>query len=262
MMRLGLTRSRVLAAAFAAGLAALAACGSEAGIAPSATADVAVAPSPQPALDSTPAATEPSATSTPEERSAAVVLNELFFVTSDFRVGLSIPAMREAAQLKHPGLLPPLIELTRFAFSEEEVEALGEVLRTLTDEDFRGTDFFAWYGWMGRNQSAGEELEEYPDWKARLYGRVDPRFRRFFYTGVETRVPLWAAQWGGVRLDGIPPLDQPNVIPAQEALFMEADEQVFGVTINGESRAYPLRIMNWHEMTNDVLGGKPITLVY
>ena len=38
--------------------------------------------------------------------------------------------------------------------------------------------------------------------------------------------------------------------------------QVFGVTLNGESRAYPLRIMDWHEMANDVVGGVPVALAY
>jgi hypothetical protein len=37
---------------------------------------------------------------------------------------------------------------------------------------------------------------------------------------------------------------------------------VFGVSINSDHRAYPLRILDWHEMFNDVVGGKPVTLAY
>ena len=40
------------------------------------------------------------------------------------------------------------------------------------------------------------------------------------------------------------------------------DEPGFGVTINGESRAYPHRIMGWHELVNDLLGGEQITFVF
>ena len=43
---------------------------------------------------------------------------------------------------------------------------------------------------------------------------------------------------------------------------MRPDDRVFGVSINGEHRAYPLRIVNAHEMANDWLGGEPIALAY
>ena len=40
------------------------------------------------------------------------------------------------------------------------------------------------------------------------------------------------------------------------------DDRVFGVSFNGEHRAYPLRILNAHEMANDVVGGVPFALAY
>ena len=43
---------------------------------------------------------------------------------------------------------------------------------------------------------------------------------------------------------------------------MRADDLVFGVAINGDARAYPLRIMGWHEMFNEVIGGVPVALAY
>ena len=39
-------------------------------------------------------------------------------------------------------------------------------------------------------------------------------------------------------------------------------EPVFGILINGEARAYPLRIMDQHEMANDIVGGEPLSLAY
>ena len=41
-----------------------------------------------------------------------------------------------------------------------------------------------------------------------------------------------------------------------------ADELVFGIEINGNTRAYPLRMMDWHEMFNDVIGGVPVALAH
>jgi hypothetical protein len=52
------------------------------------------------------------------------------------------------------------------------------------------------------------------------------------------------------------------MIDAGEAHYLDADELVFGVAINGDVRAYPLRIMDWHEMFNDVIGGVPVALAY
>ncbi len=37
---------------------------------------------------------------------------------------------------------------------------------------------------------------------------------------------------------------------------------MFGVELNGDARAYPLRILHWHEMMNDVVGGVPVSLAY
>ena len=52
------------------------------------------------------------------------------------------------------------------------------------------------------------------------------------------------------------------IVPATEAVYFDADDRVFGVTIEGESRAYLVRIVNAHEMVNDVVGGEPISLMW
>ena len=52
----------------------------------------------------------------------------------------------------------------------------------------------------------------------------------------------------------------PELVGAQDkaATYLEDDELVFGIAINGDLRAYPLRILDWHEMFNDVIGGVPV----
>ena len=52
------------------------------------------------------------------------------------------------------------------------------------------------------------------------------------------------------------------MISPDEATYLEPDEPVFGISINGDQRAYPLRILDWHEMANDVVGGVPMSLAY
>ena len=138
---------------------------------------------------------------------------------------------------------------------------LGDTLEFLTGEDL-GTDWFDWIQWVSEHpEIAPPPL--YAWWKGELLSTLDPRFREFLPAeGVANDIRLEEIVWGGVRVDGIPSLDDPQVIDAYEARYLDADEQVFGVTFNGESRAYPLRIMNWHEMTNDVVGGVPFSLAY
>lgn len=82
------------------------------------------------------------------------------------------------------------------------------------------------------------------------------------YDGVKTDIRLEEVVWGGVVKDGIPDLIDPPVVSADQAGYMLPDDRVFGVSINGEHRAYPLRIMNRHEMANDVLAGVSFALAY
>ncbi len=59
---------------------------------------------------------------------------------------------------------------------------------------------------------------------------------------------------GGPPKDGIPALFNPKFVIGQKANFMRVDEQVLGVVINGTTRAYPTRILSWHELVNDKFG--------
>ena len=99
-----------------------------------------------------------------------------------------------------------------------------------------------------------------------IFTQIDPRFMRFLGDGKAERsklkIRLEEIVWGGVKVDGIPSLDNPKLIRAGEADYLKDADPVFGVSINGDVRAYPLRIMGWHEMFNDVIGGVPVALAY
>ena len=66
---------------------------------------------------------------------------------------------------------------------------------------------------------------------------------------------------GGGR-DGLSSLVDPPVVTARAAEALAGDARVVGVAINGEARAYPVAILNWHECINDTLGGVPIAVVF
>jgi hypothetical protein len=84
-------------------------------------------------------------------------------------------------------------------------------------------------------------------------------------------VPRQTLVASGLPKDGLPVLDHPRTITAAEAdeitrkergKFLVAGDVVVGVALGGEARAYPVRMLNWHEVVNDELGGRKIAVSY
>lgn len=74
-------------------------------------------------------------------------------------------------------------------------------------------------------------------------------------------VPLEEILSGGPPKDGIPSIDDPQFVPVAAAT-LSPREPVIGLVIAGDARAYPLRILHWHEIVNDVVGGRPVAVTY
>ncbi len=76
-------------------------------------------------------------------------------------------------------------------------------------------------------------------------------------------VPLSEISSGGPGKDGIPPIDEPKFISADEAAAYLGDRKpVVAVEVNGEAKAYPIEILVWHEIVNDTIGGVPVTVTF
>ena len=75
-------------------------------------------------------------------------------------------------------------------------------------------------------------------------------------------VPAEQILSGGPGRDGIPSLDYPKFVFAQDARYLKKEDRVLGVEVNGVSRAYPIRILNYHEIVNDIVGGEAIVVSY
>lgn len=68
---------------------------------------------------------------------------------------------------------------------------------------------------------------------------------------------------GGPPRDGIPPIDDPMFQPGQQAAAaLGPEEPVVSVILNDDARAYPLRVLMWHEIVNDTVGGVPVAVTY
>ena len=66
---------------------------------------------------------------------------------------------------------------------------------------------------------------------------------------------------GGPPKDGIPSIDNPQFEPIGQSAFAD-DELIIGIEINGDARAYPYAILNWHEIVNDTVGDVPVAVTY
>jgi hypothetical protein len=67
---------------------------------------------------------------------------------------------------------------------------------------------------------------------------------------------------GGPPRDGIPALDDPKFLEAGDADFIKPEDNILGLVIDGVARAYPVNILNWHQIVNDQIKDTPFMVTY
>lgn len=67
---------------------------------------------------------------------------------------------------------------------------------------------------------------------------------------------------GGPPPDGIPAIDEPRFEPASQVTWLDEREPVLALELGGQSRAYPVQVLTWHEIVNDTVGGIPVAVTY
>ncbi|MEZ6045812.1 MAG: DUF3179 domain-containing protein [Planctomycetaceae bacterium] len=75
-------------------------------------------------------------------------------------------------------------------------------------------------------------------------------------------VPRQLLQYGGVQKDGIPALVNSDTVSAAEGNHLAAEDRVIGVNIDGTTRAYPIKILRHHEISNDKIGDVDFAVTY
>lgn len=123
-----------------------------------------------------------------------------------------------------------------------------------------GEDARAWTRWAW--SIPYDPHPDYAQFKGFIYSRIDPRMAAFFPAGVKANIRLDQVEWGGVTVNGIPPLVNPATVAARDARYLKDSNVVFGIEIGGEARAYPKRILAWHEMARDRIGDTDLAVVY
>jgi hypothetical protein len=159
----------------------------------------------------------------------------------------------------HTGFTPLLLEVVRLIQDPAFARRLLVLLGGKTGKTFQ-YDVDEWWRWQWSQER--ELHPRYADYKAALYSLIDPKFQGYFRSDHTAKIRLDEVVWGGVRQDGIPPLRGPKMISADEASYLQDDNIVFGLAVHGDARAYPKRILAWHEMFVDVVGDVPVAGVY
>ncbi len=172
-------------------------------------------------------------------------------------------ALREIGARWRVGYAGAIWDLARFVRPPSQqlfqFFRLVDFLQQQTGQSFGG-DLARWHEWIW-----AQPYDPHPDYayfKGLLYSQIDPRFEAFFPRGVESLIRLDQIVWGGVAVNGIPPLEYPQRLDAAAAEYLSDEHIVFGISLGGEARAYPKRILAWHEMALDRLGGVELTIVY
>jgi hypothetical protein len=227
-------------------------------------------PTPMPAKEATADNTEasgPSSTATPGSNADVSIgeaeAEDLMYLLTNGGPKEAEATLEQILGARDERFISVLLEMLRGAqiglVRDVEYSKLIDSLEELSGQAL-GDNWPAWVEWYGKTDL--EPPPGFTTWKGSLLERIDPGFAVFLNDDHPSRIRVEEIQWGGVQVDGIPALNNPLMIPAEEAEYLVPGEPVFGIELNGDARAYPLRIMDWHEMANDIVGGVPISLAY
>ena len=181
----------------------------------------------------------------------------LTLLVGDVREKASAVELIESAW--KPSYLPMALNAIRLLRDDAVIAILVRIMENESDTD-HGYNLRAWQRDMWNVPEVRHA--RYAAFKGALYSLIDPRFSAYFDEVGEPLIRLDEIVWGGVRQDGIPPLRNPAMLAAEDADYLGDDHVVFGLSVNGDARAYPKRILGWHEMFVDTVGGVPVAGVY
>ena len=140
-------------------------------------------------------------------------------------------------------MVPVMIEMLRFFWDEDLLIETSAAISQITGEEFGGVvgDWSQWMEWLGRNADEYQPPEGYVAWKSTLMSLIDPRFGDFLLPA-EPTVPgsTWPRSPGAASgPTAFRTFRTPRSSSAEEQDYLLPGDRVFGVSINGEHRAYP-----------------------
>ena len=179
-------------------------------------------------------------------------------------------ALAEIIAAKDPRVVWSISDMLRFSFEKEIVDDLTNAASLILGKTWETGD-----PWIGiTDHLIAWDIPAYPDYlrtKRAMFTNFQYGWDNLF---VEGDIDWRLVSWGGVPIDSraydttdilcscIPAVDNPEVSSVEDATWLDDDDVVFGIEVNGEYRAYPRRIMEVREMVNDTLGGRDLGIPY
>ncbi len=179
-------------------------------------------------------------------------------------------ALVAIAESKDPRIVWIISDLMRFATGRELNAALAGAASDLLGKNLQNENSWG----AVTDHLIAWDIPAPPDYlrvKRAIFTNIIPGWDKIF---VEGNIDWRLVSWGGVHIDDraydttdeacncIPAADNPEVSNVKDATWLKDDDIVFGITVNGEYRAYPRRIMEVREMVNDTLGGRDLGIPY
>jgi hypothetical protein len=179
-------------------------------------------------------------------------------------------ALDVISESKDPRLVWTISDLMRFVSGRELSLALAHAASKLLGKQLRDENQWG----VITDHLIAWDIPAPPDYlraKRAIFTSLVPGWDKIF---VEGDIDWRHVSWGGVLIDDreynrtdevcncIPAADNPEVSSAADATWLEDQDIVFGIGVNGEYRAYPRRIMEVREMVNDTLGGRHLGIPY
>lgn len=160
--------------------------------------------------------------------------------------------LAQVAESADERFVAPLVDMLWLELGWERW--VQEALTAITGEKF--VDGYSWSAWIAIERPPLPD--GYVEWKGRLLSLVDPRFTDLLSANQLLGVRPDELVWSRVAIDEQTPLETPETVHREEERYLASDDVVFGVFLNGEARAYPQRIVAWHELVTDEVGDRPL----
>lgn len=170
----------------------------------------------------------------------------------------TVAALESIAKSRDERFIAPLIDMRWLNVGWERW--VEEALEAITGEQFN--DARRWHEWMISNQ--GPLPSDYLSWKGRLLSVIDPAYIELFNGDLGSNGTFRPELliWGGAAVDEVEPLRQPVFVHRLEERYLSPEELVFGQILDGQARAYPRRIIAWHQLVEDQIGSESSVIVF
>ncbi len=153
--------------------------------------------------------------------------------------------------------IKPLIDILWIENNFKNI--INEALSKLTGEYLSLAS--EWESWS--NQQTHLKIpENYLEIKSKIYSKIDKKYNEIIENEYNKHIPIKNLKWIGSSAQVIPKINNPKLINSDEQNYLNNDDLIIGINVNGKNYAYPLKILRWHGVINEEISGKSFVITY